>query len=50
MKRLSLDVHPSIHQALKLRAVREHKTMSALIVALLEDYVATVSPLQTRMN
>lgn len=48
MKRLSLDVHPSMHQALKLMAVRDQTTMSDIVVRLLENYVASVSPLYAR--
>lgn len=50
MKRLSLDIHPSVHQALKLLAVREHTTMSAIIVDLLTKHVSSVSPLRSRAS
>lgn len=50
MKRLSLDVHPATHQALKLLAVQNQTSMAAILTRLLEDHVATVSPLHRRLN
>jgi len=50
MKRLSLDIQPSVHQALKLQAVREQTTMSAIVVDLLMKHVSSVSPLHSRAN
>lgn len=48
MKRLTLDVDPAIHQALKLIAVREQTSMSALLSRLLEEHLHGVSPLRRR--
>jgi predicted HicB family RNase H-like nuclease len=48
VKRLSFDVHPSLHQALKLRALQENRTMAEFLIQLLSEHVSSVSPLRVR--